>query len=474
MIFVITAEGFDRNIAAHFRTLAIEQRRAANMVLVVNKMDMTKLGNCLEQQNIIAQDLAKVTEPYSLQDLYISFLDTQSYFESLNETDAKLKAEFLKMSGHDNFVANLNKFVDSHKILSKIIEPLYTIASEIRNALTGGKRDEDSSKFELTILKRRDIVVEGKNNCLREIQDLTNGFQNTVERLSLEVAQSVIESGNQNDAQNIMKAANDRVFELSRQYNQKINQCIESNFVGVDKTLESYNNSMFVRQVNENLAAKISAENSKGTLIPGGAGAVLGGLIWKYAPTIAAPYAVPQIVEYTTGLTRFTSVIRSAVGKIIGAEFGTPVDTVAGKAAGYVWRELSVVRVPMPTVTNKIADFIKTNSGKIGAAVAILGVAWTVWSYIRSEEERKKREREQKEAQDKIIASFNEIAQDISAQLLSGAQNWINKNIAPIIAKFNEDIQSIHDAEIKSKSTNKKLEELLKRTDKLISEIQIG
>lgn len=37
LIFVITNEGFSQRIGNHFRNLAIDQKRAANMVLVVNK-----------------------------------------------------------------------------------------------------------------------------------------------------------------------------------------------------------------------------------------------------------------------------------------------------------------------------------------------------------------------------------------------------------------------------------------------------
>jgi len=53
LIFVITNEGFSQRMGDHFRELAIEQKRAANMVLVVNKMDRTALGNVPEQQEVI-------------------------------------------------------------------------------------------------------------------------------------------------------------------------------------------------------------------------------------------------------------------------------------------------------------------------------------------------------------------------------------------------------------------------------------
>ena len=119
LIFVITNEGFSHRLGEHFRTLAINQQRADNMVLVVNKMDRAAQGNTPEQQKIIAEDLAKVTQPYKPSDLYLSFLDTSSYFKALEETDEKRRTRRLERSGHDVFVDNLNKFVKEHKTLAK-------------------------------------------------------------------------------------------------------------------------------------------------------------------------------------------------------------------------------------------------------------------------------------------------------------------------------------------------------------------
>ena len=69
LIFVIINEGFDRIIGEHFRNLAITQKRADNMVLVVNKIGRTSIGNTKEQQTVIAGDLMKVITSYKSNDL---------------------------------------------------------------------------------------------------------------------------------------------------------------------------------------------------------------------------------------------------------------------------------------------------------------------------------------------------------------------------------------------------------------------
>ena len=135
MIFVVTNEGFDNRMGNHFRKLAVEQDRGKNMVLVVNKMDRTSMGNTPEQQEIIADDLQKVITPFTRENLYLSFLDTESYFAWQEETDAELKTLLLEQSGFEKFVTNLNSFVASRGVLSKIQAPLETLKNAITNVI---------------------------------------------------------------------------------------------------------------------------------------------------------------------------------------------------------------------------------------------------------------------------------------------------------------------------------------------------
>lgn len=120
LVFVVTSEGFDRQMGEHFQKLAIEQKRGNNMVLVINKMDRAMAGNSLKQQEIILNDIKKVISPYEPKDLYVTFISTQLYEESLKESDTELKRELLEESGHDTFIDNLNSFVSKRQISSKL------------------------------------------------------------------------------------------------------------------------------------------------------------------------------------------------------------------------------------------------------------------------------------------------------------------------------------------------------------------
>ena len=102
LVFVITNELFDSFIAEHFRKLAIDKDKAGEMILVVNKMDRTSLGNTAEQQEIIIEDIRKVIAPYTPEQLNISFLDAKSYLESVKERaeDPEYADELLEQSGY--------------------------------------------------------------------------------------------------------------------------------------------------------------------------------------------------------------------------------------------------------------------------------------------------------------------------------------------------------------------------------------
>ena len=239
----------------HFRTLAIEQKRAANMVLVVNKMDRTALGNVPEQQQVIYDDLKRVTTPHDPKDLYLSFLDTTSWFDGADETDAEIKAELLELSGHDTFVANLNRFVAEKGVLQKINLPLNTIAAEIRNA-SGTLSAEDSatvSAVEETLRQRRNILLDGKRDCNDEIKIIVTRFKSDINAYGLGVAEKVLEQSNNQDAEKIIRSAQDEIKTISARYAAEIDECTKNFVARIEDDVKAYENSAFFRQVDANL-----------------------------------------------------------------------------------------------------------------------------------------------------------------------------------------------------------------------------
>ena len=95
LVFVVTNELFDAHIAEHFRKLAIEQEKAHEMLLVVNKMQRHAEGNTPAAQGVIQAKISeKVLVPFTPEQLRLSFIDAEAALETRVQSRTKRFAEF--------------------------------------------------------------------------------------------------------------------------------------------------------------------------------------------------------------------------------------------------------------------------------------------------------------------------------------------------------------------------------------------
>ena len=476
LVFVITNEGFSQRMGDHFRTLAIDQKRAANMVLVVNKMDRTALGNVPEQQAVIAEDLAKVTEPYKPKDLYLSFVDTNSYFEGIQEEDVELKEELLSLSGHDAFVGNLNRFVESHKLMAKAAKPLYTMADALRSVMnmSVGEDDADIDGLKTTIEHRKQLLLDGKTTCMDEVRDIANQCMNAIDKLGRDAAEQALNSGNQEKGNQILEDANNNIKQITEDFFAQINDCLKNSFEDVDKSLNEYNSSGFVQKVNANIGERIQSELSAGAIAPVGVLGTLGALTAQFGGGIAAPFAAQATQVVTSELGQNAGTIANWATTFLLAEEVGPLSKVAGSIVGDGIKGLFTTTVTAPpTLTNQVAKFVTGNAGKIGGALSVLGLAWTLYSMYTGNQKQKEQEAKQREARNQIVSGFGKVARDVGAHMILVVEQWMKDNVDPVLRDFDDSLKQIADGKNKSKVVNEKLENLLSRTENLIGEMTV-
>lgn len=476
LIFVITNEGFSQRMGDHFRTLAIKQKRAANMVLVVNKMDRTAFGNVPEQQQVIYEDLKKVTTPYDPKDLYVSFVDTASYFKAMQETDERRKNRRLERSGHDTFVANLNRFVAQKGVLQKINLPLNTIAAEIRNASSGSsdKEKSDMAAYVETIRHSKKIVIDAKRECLEDIDGIISNFKTEISRRGRETAESVLSQESEDDAKKVLSNAKERVQLSAQDCAQKIADRIKKFTEQSESERQTYEQSSFVQQVQMNFANNINAQGSSnfvqgGAALLGAGGGMAGALVAQHGAQFAAQFAETAV----TPLGRVAAGLASkGVSNALTAQGVHPlISDILGGKAGNLLTQLPIFREP-PTIINKIASFFTKNAAGIGKALGVLGALFTFYKIVKSEEEAREREAKQRQAKNDIISGFNDIADDVGRELLDGVRSFMTQNVEPIILAFDEKIKTVESLKSNEKIKSKKLSELLERTENLIGAIQ--
>lgn len=478
LIFVITNEGFSQRMGDHFRKLAINQKRAANMVLVVNKMDRTALGNVPEQQQVIYEDLKKVTTPHDPKDLYVSFVDTASYFKAMQETDERRKNRRLERSGHDVFVVNLNRFVAQKGVLQKINLPLNTIAAEIRNASSGSsdKEKADMAAYVETIRHGKKILLDSKRECLEDIDGIIANFKVDISRRGRETAESVaISPKSEEDAKQVLADAQERVKLSAEDCAQKISDRIKRFSEQSDENIKLYEQSTFVQQVQANVLKNLNAQGTGGFTQGIGAavgtgGAMAGAMIAQHGAQFAAQYAQTAITPLGHAAA---FVAKEGVGKVlVGHGVPQPIAGFLSGKAGNLLTTLPIFR-ESPTMLNKIAGFFTKNAGAIGNALSILGVAYTIYSMVKEDaEEERKREAEEQKAKNNIISGFNDLAEDIGRELLNNVRSFMEQNVEPIISAFDEKIKAVESVKANEKIKSEKLSVLLQQTENLIAEIQ--
>lgn len=101
LVYVITHELFDSYIGQNFRKLLLDEDKAGEMILIVNKM--ADIGNTKENQLVKREDLKIVTSPYSPEQLRTCFIDAKSYLDSLakDEEDAEIVEELRIRSNYE-------------------------------------------------------------------------------------------------------------------------------------------------------------------------------------------------------------------------------------------------------------------------------------------------------------------------------------------------------------------------------------
>ena len=199
LVFVVTNELFDSYMADHFRRLAIDKDKAGEMILVVNKMDRAAGGNTPAQQDIIREDLRTVLAPYTPEQLHLSFLDAQSYLDSLEEReeDPELADELLARSGYEDFITTLNEFVSDKALTSKLTTDLYVLDNALDKAisdLTPGSEDADIDALEENLKQQRHILVDARTRTQREVADIFYDASSKIRGLGIDAA-ALVDSG---------------------------------------------------------------------------------------------------------------------------------------------------------------------------------------------------------------------------------------------------------------------------------------
>ena len=430
LIFVVTNEGFDDRMGNHFRKLAIEQDRGKNMVLVVNKMDRTALGNTPEQQEIIAKDLQKVIAPFTKENLYLSFLDTESYFAQQEETDRELKNLLLEQSGYEQFVAHLNSFVASRGVLSKIQAPLETLKNAITNVIGESEDlsvDRDIEAAEELLKRRQKALRDGKRQVDTAIDEIVATLCSKIKTEGSNAASTIVEGITKDEAERNVKDAQAKADTYIADYEKQICNRINAICEGVDKELSLIDKSAFAKNVQINLGNDKNPRNENGS----------------------------PLFDYST-LTQNVSTTTKGVTKTFLGKNASSLIKDVGHFFDYKFA---------PWESIKYAKYL----GWVAAAATIF---MTIRDFLNADDKRREAEDNLRKAREQIQNSFDEVAAKVRGELTTSAKAKMDALTAPSLQDADNKLTEFKRKKTRLKALGHSLQSVLGEVNRLMSEVQ--
>ena len=431
LIFVVTNEGFDDRMGNHFRKLAIEQDRGKNMVLVVNKMDRTAMGNTPEQQEIIANDLRKVIAPFTKENLYLSFLDTESYFAQQEETDRELKNLLLEQSGYEQFVANLNSFVASRGVLSKIQAPLETLKNAITNVIGASEElsvDRDIEAAEELLKRRQKALRDGKRQVDAAIDEIVATLCSKIKTEGSNAASTIVEGITKDEAERNVKDAQAKVDTYIADYEKQICNRINSICEGVDKELALIDKSVFAERVQVNLGNHTSPRKE------------------NELPALPQGNFIGNIAFTTKEATKTT---------FLGMNASSTIKDV-GHFFDYKFAPWEAV---------KYAKYL----GWVAAAATIF---MTIRDFLNADDKRREAEDNLRKAREQIQNSFDEVAAKVRGELTASAKEKMSELIDPALKDADDTLAEFKRKKVRLQALGHSLQSVLGEVNRLMSEVQ--
>ena len=458
LIFVVTNEGFDRHMAEHFQKLAVEKKRGKNMMLVVNKMDRANLGNTKEQQSILLEDIAKVVAPFQPEDLYTTFVSTESFEEAQEETDAEMKKDLLAESGLVELVDNLNAFVKEKNLASRIIAPVYTLKS-VLDQLAGTPQDHlATDKMEELWKRKQRIYADAKEDALHDIQNAAMNMQADIKHIGQEAAYCIpAESEEAIDA--ALKEKYEQACQRTIQCQGEIEGAIRQMMEDVELEVEEEKQSalaLSVFRMTEEPQRSYDVATRQGDAESKESSAF--DILVEKAKEQAKENAVNGFLNKAAaeagkeaGDNALKTIWKGSLKDFSGSAMHQGVKSV-GKFLGVKFKPWEAVKY----------------TKLLGGAVVVASCLYEFYHVVQSEEEQKEKENKLREARDSIRQQFQEMSEKAYTELLATGRQQVEAELSEAEQDVERHLTDIEEARTLQATRKEKLASLQQETDALI------
>lgn len=446
LVFVVTNELFDSYMADHFRKLAIDRDKAGEMILVVNKMDRTAEGNTREQQSIIREDLKKVLEPYTPEQLNLTFLDAESYLESVEERgeDSELADELVERSGYLQFIDTLNRFVEKKRITSKLTTELYVIDAQLEKAikeLQPGSSDDDIDALEEQFMQQRHLLIEARERMQQEVRDIYTTASSKIRDIGLESANLLIEGCKQEEVEYELQNSIRQVDHIIAKCQSDAANVINKRLQEIGQQLENIENSEFSSALTLRLSGKFE------------------GLPEGIKNIISKASSVFQNVGEKVGNNAYKVGVKEGL-KLTNYSGSTLHQTIlkVGNGIGFKFKPWQAINM-----TKRIAV--------AGTVLSVLGVGLSIFMQIKADKDEERIRADLRNNRQNIRSQFNRAANELECFARQYIKDNVNRSLEISIASLDENIQEIRDGRANRSELCRQLEDIQKECRLLIQDI---
>ncbi len=445
LIFVLTNEGFSSHLGEHFRKLINDKKKGREMMLVVNKMENGAAGNTLEAREILLEkDIKPVIAPFSGEDLYITFIDADSYKKSMK--GGKTQDYYKKKSNFDELEVNINKFASDKGLYGKYANNLHRLEHIIEDALSKYRSGDELIDGSIVVLDQK----------IRKYNESISKIENDLETLKYKYRSSFVAQGN---------LVADAITEKSKEKD------INDKLATAQKTIDSLCNKM-----QEETAAIISndlanLENELGKLKDSQFVKNLQNAVTK---CLKNRFNIDSaVLDKASGVVNKVGQIGESLSKMClksGAENFAKLANVAGSdihktvlAVGHFFGKSF-----KPWEAVKWAKNIGQVGKFVGVVGGLLGPVLQGWSDAQEDKQAK----QLSDARLSVRNAFVEEADVIDMTFDQNTQTWIQENLRSEIDKCNKEKKALRDKIDNKKDDQKKLEGILSEVRDLIDRIQ--
>ncbi|MDE0337849.1 MAG: 50S ribosome-binding GTPase [Caldilineaceae bacterium] len=450
LVFVVTNELFDSHIAEHFRKLAVERGKAHEMMLVVNKMQRCAGGNTGASQRVIREDLRKVIDPFTPEELRTSFIDAEAVLEAQREPDGEVRRILERKSGFGRFVDALNEFVRDKELIGRYTSALYTVEQVLQEAeASESTGDKDADAIEELLLRKRRAIAETKVQLPRSVEG-------TVRRTSAEIRQGGRDAGDLIHGDVDAEEVNRKIEGLQQQADRRVRE-LESM---LQQTVEQ-----IMAELNARLEGVASGELAK-ALLPR-----LEGRLNVKIPTV-------NVASESQGAGgAFTDVTRQ-LGEFITKHSLNPSAGAAGLGQLFKLKPYSgsgthgLVKVVGHLFGKSFRPWeaVKWTRGiaTAGRVLSVAGVVLSAVSQIAVDKAAEERERDLRKARTTVRTVFGDAANAVDMHFDKATDTYVAENIDPPLTEVDEQLDELRSMKRSRGDMFRDLEHLLKETQELI------